>query len=103
MKVVVLGGGESGIGAAVLAQKQGHQVLVSDKGTISAGNKEVLLHHGIEWEEGIHSIHRLLTADLVVKSPGIPDSLDFIKAFHEKGIPVISEIETTSDVSMNFL
>lgn len=94
MKVmVVLGGGESGIGAAVLAQKQGHQVLVSDKGTISAGNKEVLLHHGIEWEEGTHSMNRLLTADLVVKSPGIPDAIEPIQALHANGIPLISEIE----------
>lgn len=93
MKVVVLGGGESGIGAAVLAQKQGHQVLVSDKGTISAGNKEVLLHHGIEWEEETHSMNRLLTADLVVKSPGIPDTIAPIQALTGRGIPVISEIE----------
>ena len=90
-KLVVLGGGESGIGAALLAKKNGHDVFVSDKGIIT--DKEVLTNNDIKWEEGNHTLSEILTATEVVKSPGIPDSIDLIKTIKEKGINIISEVE----------
>jgi len=91
--LVVLGAGESGAGAAVLGKAKGMQVLVSDSGSIKPQYKEMLDSHGIEWEEGHHSEERILDADLVVKSPGIPPYAPLVKKIMEKGIPVISEIE----------
>ncbi|MEJ2584701.1 MAG: UDP-N-acetylmuramoyl-L-alanine--D-glutamate ligase [Robiginitalea sp.] len=91
--LVVLGGGESGTGAAVLGKKEGYQVLVSDRGPISEAYKEVLIQTGIDWEEGGHTAARLLTADLCVKSPGIPDSAPLLVQMREAGIPILSEIE----------
>jgi len=92
-RLVVLGGGESGVGTAVLAQKKGFDVFLSDKGSIKDKYKEVLLKYGIKWEEGQHTAELILNADEVVKSPGIPDKAELIKKLHNKNIPVISEIE----------
>ena len=91
--LIVLGAAESGVGAAVLAQKMGLNVFVSDKGAIKAEYKSVLQEYQIEFEEGAHSAERILAADEVVKSPGIPDKAPLIVQLHEKGVPVISEIE----------
>src|ERR1019366_705195 len=92
-RLVILGGGESGVGAAVLAQKKGFDVFLSDKGKIKDKYKDVLLKYGIKWEEEKHTEALILNADEVVKSPGIPDKAELIKALHKKSIPVISEIE----------
>ena len=92
-RLVILGGGESGVGAAVLAQKKGFDVFLSDKGKLKDKYKNVLSKYGIKWEEEKHSEDLILNADEVVKSPGIPDKAELIIALHEKGIPVISEIE----------
>lgn len=91
--LVILGGGESGVGTAILAQKKGYAVFVSDKGEIQKKYKDVLEHFGIEWEEKQHSEERILGADIVMKSPGIPDKVPLVKALVAKGVPVISEIE----------
>ena len=91
--IAILGAGESGIGAAILAMKKGWNVFVSDFGTIPEMYKGVLEEKGFEWEEMKHTESRILTADLVVKSPGIPDTADLIKKLNEAGIKVISEIE----------
>jgi len=92
-KIVVLGAGESGVGTAILAQQKGFKVFVSDKGKIGEEYKEVLLHNEIDWEEGCHTLSKIMDADEVVKSPGIPDTVQLIKDIKGKGIPVISEIE----------
>ena len=94
--LVVLGGGESGVGTAILALKKGYDVFVSDKGKIKEKYKNVLEHFEIDWEEEQHSEDRILKADLVMKSPGIPDRIPLIKQLVGKGIPVISEIEFAS-------
>lgn len=91
--IVVLGAGESGVGAAILAKKQGWNVFVSDFGKIKHSFKQELDENGLEWEEGKHTEERILAAAIVVKSPGIPDKAPIVKHLHEKGIPVISEIE----------
>jgi UDP-N-acetylmuramoylalanine--D-glutamate ligase len=92
-KVAVLGGGESGVGAAILAKKQGFDVWLSDKGLIKEKYKSVLLHHDIPFEEGKHTVSEILSAQEVIKSPGIPDSVELIKKVKAQAIPVISEIE----------
>jgi len=92
-KIVILGAGESGTGSAVLAKKQGFEVFVSDMGLIKENYKEVLNSHRINWEENTHSEGVILSADEVIKSPGIPEKAPIIIKLHEKGIPVISEIE----------
>ena len=92
-KIVILGGGESGVGTAILGLKKGFEVFVSDFGKIKEKYKEVLINNGIEWEEEGHSEEKILSADLVMKSPGIPDKAPIIKKLHEKGVKVISEIE----------
>ncbi len=94
--IAVLGAGESGVGAAVLAKTRGIPVFVSDQGVIKPVYRNVLLKYDIEFEEGGHSIENLLTAREVIKSPGIPDHIPLLKAFREKGTPVISEIEFAS-------
>lgn len=91
--LVVLGAAESGVGAAVLAVKQGLKVLVSDSGKIKEEYKQLLNRYAIEWEEDGHSIDRVLSATEVVKSPGIPEKAPLVKQLTAKGIPVISEIE----------
>ncbi|MDA9968742.1 UDP-N-acetylmuramoyl-L-alanine--D-glutamate ligase [Polaribacter sp.] len=91
--LVVLGGGESGVGAAILGKQKGFEVLVSDKGLVAKKYKDVLLQHHINFEEGKHSENNILKASLIVKSPGIPDSVPLVVKLKEKGINVISEIE----------
>lgn len=91
--LIILGGGESGVGAALLAMQKGYEVFVSDKWEISEKYKEVLLHNKINFEERNHTESKILKADLVVKSPGIPDTIPLIEQLKEKSIPVISEIE----------
>ena len=91
--LVVLGGGESGVGAAILGKEKGMNVFLSDYGTIADNYRQQLDEEGIEWEDGRHSMDRILAADEVVKSPGIAPSAPVMKAIAEKGIPVISEIE----------
>lgn len=93
MKVVVLGAGESGVGTALLALKKGHTVFVSDFGQIAEKYKEVLIHNGIDWEEKTHSEDKILIADIVMKSPGIPDKAPIVQKILAKGIKVVSEIE----------
>lgn len=94
--LVVLGAQESGVGAAVLAQALGLPVFVSDAGMIKPHYRERLLAHGIAFEEGGHTAARVLEADEVIKSPGIPDTASLVRAAVERGIPVISEIEFAS-------
>lgn len=91
--IVVLGGGESGVGAAVLAKQKGFKVLLSDNGKIKQKYKDVLLNNEIDFEENGHSTEVILKATLVIKSPGIPDHVSLVKALRSKGISVISEIE----------
>jgi UDP-N-acetylmuramoylalanine--D-glutamate ligase len=90
---VILGAQESGVGAARLARRQGLDVFVSDAGTIKPKYREVLVNEGIAFEEGGHSQERVLAADEIVKSPGIPEKAPLVKAAMQQGIPVISEIE----------
>ncbi len=94
--LVILGSGESGVGTAILGLKKGYTVFVSDKGKIKEKYKNVLEHFGIDWEEENHDEDRILMADLVMKSPGIPDTVPLVKKLLEKGIPVVSEIEFAS-------
>lgn len=96
MKLVVLGAGESGIGAALLGIKNKYDVFVSDFGTIANSYKEVLLNNAIPFEENGHTEHQLFSADIVVKSPGIPDKVPLIVKLNQRGIEVISEIEFAS-------
>lgn len=91
--VLVLGAGESGVGAAILAKVKGAKVFVSDFGAIKDSFQTELNEHQLEWEQGSHSMERILEADLVIKSPGIPEKAPVMKAIREKGIKVISEIE----------
>ncbi|WP_416444384.1 UDP-N-acetylmuramoyl-L-alanine--D-glutamate ligase [Leeuwenhoekiella sp. A16] len=95
-RLVVLGAGESGVGTAILGKKKGYEVFVSDFGKIKETYKDVLLNIGIEWEELGHNEDIILNADLVMKSPGIPDKAPIVKALRAKNIPVISEIEFAS-------
>lgn len=92
-RIVVLGGGESGCGAAVLARKKGFDVFLSDMGVIAAKYKKMLRQWDIPYEEGLHTPEKILNADRVVKSPGIPDKAPMVRALREKGVPVVSEIE----------
>ncbi|NRA49374.1 MAG: UDP-N-acetylmuramoyl-L-alanine--D-glutamate ligase [Phaeodactylibacter sp.] len=92
-KIVILGAGESGVGAALLAKQNRHHVFVSDRGGIAEKYKHELESYGIRYEEGQHSLEDIMQADEVVKSPGIPDHVPLIKELVSKGIPVIAEIE----------
>ncbi len=92
-RLVILGAGESGVGTALLGKVKGYKVFVSDKGTIKEKYKNVLIHNEIEWEEGKHSEDEILNADVVMKSPGIPDTVPLVMQLKEKSVPVISEIE----------
>lgn len=92
-RLVILGGGESGVGTAILGKKQGYDVFVSDSGKIRNNYKEVLLLNDIAYESGKHTEALLLNADVVMKSPGIPDAVPIVIKLREAGIPVISEIE----------
>ena len=95
-KIVVLGGGESGVGTAILAKQKNYEVFVSDKGAIADKYKKVLLHNEIDFEENQHTEAKVLNADLVMKSPGIPDKIAMIQKLKKKQVPVISEIEFAS-------
>lgn len=97
MKIVVLGGGESGFGAAYLAKKKGLEVFLSDKGQIRENYKQLLIDNQIEFEEGKHSEEKILSADWIVKSPGIPKKAEIINKIYEKGIRISSEIEFASE------
>uniref|UniRef100_UPI00404A858E UDP-N-acetylmuramoyl-L-alanine--D-glutamate ligase n=1 Tax=Gelidibacter sp. TaxID=2018083 RepID=UPI00404A858E len=92
-RLVILGGGESGVGTALLAKAKGYEVFVSDKGIIKEKYKDVLIHNAIEFEDEQHTESKILNADIVMKSPGIPDKTPVVKAIREKGILVVSEIE----------
>jgi UDP-N-acetylmuramoylalanine--D-glutamate ligase len=92
-RLVILGGGESGVGTAILGKKKEYDVFVSDFGKIKNNYKEVLGLHGIKWEEEKHTEDLILNADVVMKSPGIPEKSPIVKKLVERGIPVISEIE----------
>jgi UDP-N-acetylmuramoylalanine--D-glutamate ligase len=92
-KIVILGAGESGAGAAILAQKQGFGVFVSDKGQIKPKYREIIEKAGIKFEEGNHNEEEILSASEVIKSPGIPENAPIVLKLREKGIPIISEIE----------
>ncbi|MBO5061301.1 MAG: UDP-N-acetylmuramoyl-L-alanine--D-glutamate ligase [Prevotella sp.] len=92
-RIVILGAGESGAGAAVLAKKEGFDVFVSDMSVIKDKYKELLDTHGIEWEEKGHTEDKILNADEIIKSPGIPDNAPIIQKCMSKGIGIISEIE----------
>lgn len=94
--VAILGGGESGVGAAILAKKENYEVLVSDFGKIKDAYKEVLLNNEIEWEESGHTESEILKAGLIIKSPGIPDTAPIIRKLRSNGNPIISEIEFAS-------
>ncbi|UOE38108.1 MULTISPECIES: UDP-N-acetylmuramoyl-L-alanine--D-glutamate ligase [Chryseobacterium] len=97
MKIVVLGGGESGCGAAYLAKKKGLEVFLSDKGAIKDQYKQFLAENDIDFEEENHDEERILHADWIIKSPGIPKKADIIHKIHEKGIRLSSEIEFASE------
>ncbi len=92
-KLVILGAGESGIGTALLAKQKGYEVFVSDASEIKPVFLKELTENAIEFESGSHSVERILEADEVMKSPGIPDKNELVKAIRAKGIPVVSEIE----------
>ena len=95
-KIAILGGGESGIGTAILAKKEGYKVFLSDKGKIKDKYKEVLKHIEIEWEDEQHTESKIFDADVVMKSPGIPDTAPMIVELRKNNIPVVSEIEFAS-------
>lgn len=95
-RLVVLGGGESGVGTAILGKKEGYEVFVSDFGRIKDKYREVLKINEIKWEDEQHTEDKILNADVVMKSPGIPEKAPIVKKLLEKGIPVISEIEFTA-------
>ncbi len=91
--IAILGAGESGVGAALLAKAKGHVPFVSDKGAIKPSYQKELTENGIEFESGQHSTARILNTDLIIKSPGIPEKVQLVQDAIAKGIPVISEIE----------
>lgn len=96
-RLVILGGGESGVGTALLGKAKGYEVFVSDKGIIKEKYKEVLLHNEIEFEERKHTESKILNADIIMKSPGIPDKVALIQQIKAHGITVVSEIEFASN------
>lgn len=93
---LILGAGESGVGAAILAKKNNMEVFVSDFGKITETNKKVLTNNGIEWEEEGHTKAENLSASLVIKSPGIPDTAPIVQSLLQKNVSIISEIEFAS-------
>lgn len=92
-RIVILGGGESGVGAAMLAQKKDYDVFVSDKGIIAGKHKQKLIENQISFEEGTHTFSQILNADEIIKSPGIPDKAEIIVAAKQKQIPICGELE----------
>jgi UDP-N-acetylmuramoylalanine--D-glutamate ligase len=95
-KIAILGAGESGVGAAVLAREKGFKIFLSDKGKVNDKYKKVLSQFDINYEEGKHSENLILDADEIIKSPGIPDHVPIVEKANATGIPVISEIEFAS-------
>jgi len=102
-RLLILGGGESGVGAAILGKKQGWEVFLSEKGTISDHYLQVLNENDIPFEMGSHNLLRLMTADIVVKSPGIPDNVPVVKQLIESGKTIVSEIEFASWYTQSFI
>src|SRR5436190_19818946 len=98
-RLVILGGGESGVGTAILGKKKGYDVFVSDFGKIKDNYREVLAINNIKWEDEQHTEDLILNADVVMKSPGNPDSATIVKKLLEKNIPVISEIEFAAPIT----
>jgi len=96
-RLVILGGGESGVGTAILGKKEGYDVFVSDFGKIKDNYRDVFNQYEIQWEDEQHTEDKILNADVVMKSPGIPEKAPIVKKLIEKGIPVISEIEFAND------
>ncbi|MEO8773287.1 MAG: UDP-N-acetylmuramoyl-L-alanine--D-glutamate ligase [Gelidibacter sp.] len=92
-RLVILGGGESGVGTALLGKAEGYEVFLSDKGKIKENYKEVLIHNEIEFEDEQHTESKILNADIVMKSPGISDKVALVKQIRDQGIQVVSEIE----------
>ncbi|HSV11388.1 MAG TPA: Mur ligase family protein, partial [Hanamia sp.] len=92
-KIAILGAGESGVGAALLAKQKEFDVFVSDAGFIKKAFKDELILNGIDFEEGGNSREKILNASLIIKSPGIPEKNEMVKEIREKGIEIISEIE----------
>ncbi|NSW93755.1 MAG: UDP-N-acetylmuramoyl-L-alanine--D-glutamate ligase [Bacteroidales bacterium] len=101
-KLVILGAGESGTGTAILAAQKGYDVFVSDLGTVKEKYRQLLDARKIRWEEGRHTEHEILSADEIVKSPGIPEKAPVIQLIRSKSIPVISEIEFAGRYSRGF-
>ena len=95
-RLAILGGGESGVGAAILGKQKGFEVFVSDKGEISKKHTEVLLKNAIEFEEKQHTESKILNADIVIKSPGISDTVPLVIKLKDKCTQVISDIEFAS-------
>ena len=95
-RLVILGGGESGVGTALLGKEKGYDVFVSDKGKIKEKYKQVLIHNEIEWEEETHTEGKILNANIIMKSPGIPSKIGLVQRLVAANIPVISEIEFAS-------
>ncbi|MCT4699834.1 UDP-N-acetylmuramoyl-L-alanine--D-glutamate ligase [Tenacibaculum haliotis] len=96
-RLVILGGGESGVGTALLGKQKGFEVFVSDKGSIAEKHKKVLLHNSIDFEENQHTESEIFNADVIMKSPGIPDGVKLVQELISKGIKVISEIEFAAE------
>ena len=92
-RVVILGSGESGVGAAILAKQKDFAVFVSDGGLIKQAFKDELIHHTIEFEEGVHTTDKILDATVIIKSPGIPEKNKMVQEIRKYGIEIISEIE----------
>src|SRR3546814_11087480 len=92
-KIVILGGGESGTGSAVLAREQGYEVFVADSGQIAEKYRLELQELEVPFEEGKHTFSRMADATEVIKSPGIPETAPVVQSFRKMGIPVIAEIE----------
>ena len=101
-RIVILGAGESGVGSAILAKKNGADVFVSDFGKIADKYKQKLIEYKIDWEEQKHSIESILNADEIIKSPGISEKVEIVRKAIQKGIPVISEIEYASRYTKAF-
>ncbi|MFL0154074.1 Mur ligase family protein, partial [Tenacibaculum maritimum] len=95
-RLVILGGGESGVGTAILGKEKGYDVFVSDTGRISSNYKEELLKRGIDFEENQHSESKIFNADIVMKSPGIPEKVAIVQQVALRGIKIVSEIEFAS-------
>ena len=102
-RLVILGAGESGVGAAILGKQKGFEVFVSDKSEIKKEYKDVLKHFEIDWEELKHSEELILNADIIMKSPGIPERVPLVVKAVELNIPVISEIELASKYTDAFI